>query len=543
MNNVLTPDRIIKKTAANHTTPGAAIMSGVTPTSTTANLAKDVPLEPKQDASSAAISSATPGSTTAQLAKDVPIEDPSMPGGFPETPQGEPSQFSVDPLPATAGSGNPVDLAPGEKVPDSKTLTENTTTSLVRDDPSLAKSGGESQTFGVAPLPATAGAGNPIHLKPGEKVPDTSTFTANTVKSTATTDKESYEKGPSLGGPPVLPDVVTPQQEREARGVGIFGLPPISKNMIPESSLPIGSDSTGADPGVTISSAGPHSTTADLAGAVPLEPQGAAAEVPDVVKDSQLDANAPPEASASSEMVKEKSAVEAELKKEVPEEPSTSDNSTSASKAAGLAAGGVVTAGGAVAAATYATKDKASEVTGIGKSEPAPTSSQVAPEVPEAVEESIEKAKWAPEAAANEEAVLEKSAVENELLKTVKTEQSTGEPAPMYKTADAPASNTGPESKAPHTTEPKASIAAEPVDSRDVSPMSKPNAQPQALDATAVPADAPTSSTPSQPTTKPSTESTSSPADSASPTTDKKSKRRSIFKRLQDKFHHHKDEA
>ncbi|KFY33620.1 hypothetical protein V495_08284, partial [Pseudogymnoascus sp. VKM F-4514 (FW-929)] len=84
LNNYLTTDRI-KKHA--HTPASAAIMSGVTPNSTTAALAKDVP---KENGTSSA-----------------------LPGAFPETPATEPDSFSVNPIPASEGAGNPVTLAPG----------------------------------------------------------------------------------------------------------------------------------------------------------------------------------------------------------------------------------------------------------------------------------------------------------------------------------------------------------------------------------------------------------------------------------------------
>ncbi|PVH90911.1 carbohydrate-binding module family 48 protein [Periconia macrospinosa] len=43
-----------------------------------------------------------------------------------EAPSKEPQVFSVNPIPATDGSGNTIKLEPGEKVPDSFTLTSNT---------------------------------------------------------------------------------------------------------------------------------------------------------------------------------------------------------------------------------------------------------------------------------------------------------------------------------------------------------------------------------------------------------------------------------
>ena len=100
----------------------------------------------------ATISGVAPDSTTAQLASKVPKESdtakdrpPSdVPGGFPpETPYHDAQEFSVKPLPATAGAGNPISLKPGEKVPDSSELrtTNDTTTADTLDRESYERSG------------------------------------------------------------------------------------------------------------------------------------------------------------------------------------------------------------------------------------------------------------------------------------------------------------------------------------------------------------------------------------------------------------------
>jgi hypothetical protein len=231
----------------------------------------------------------TPQSITAGLAGNVSKESTSgqefnpeasgLPGAFPETPADEITGFSVNPIPETPGIGNPISLAPGEKVPDPRTLTSNTIASTARDDISLAKSADDpQQTFGVSPLPATSGIGNPIKLGPGEKVPPSDSFTQNTINTFVTTDEESYNKG---SGAPQLPNVVTPQDERNNRENSLFSLPAISGSMIPESSLPLLGTSKGEqDPGVTIQSAGPNSSTAALAGQVPLEPRGIPQVIP-----------------------------------------------------------------------------------------------------------------------------------------------------------------------------------------------------------------------------------------------------------------------
>ena len=197
LNNYLTTDRIKKH---SHTPAAAAIMSGVTPNSTTAALAKDVP---KENGTSSA-----------------------LPGAFPETPATEPDSFSVNPIPASVGAGNPITLAPGEAVPAPSTINANTITSGVHDDEELKVADYiKGPTYSVNPIPATTGAGNPITLAPGERVPAPSTITGNTVASTVRTDKESYENSGGLGTASFLPPVVTPQAERDAKGTGVLDLP------------------------------------------------------------------------------------------------------------------------------------------------------------------------------------------------------------------------------------------------------------------------------------------------------------------------------
>lgn len=349
----------------------------------------------------------------------------SLPGAFPmtppaETPQSEAQTFNVAPIPATAGLGNPIKLAPGEPVPDASTLTDNTVHSTVKHDKEPES---EASTFGVAPIPATAGAGNPIHLAPGEAVPHPSTLTSNTVESTAKTDPVSYAKSDAL---PALPDLgLTPQAERDAKG-GMFGLPPVVGGVVPESSLPMGVDAvTEKDTGVTIQSAAPTSTTAALAAEVPKEPKS----VPEIVSESRKEAGFPPEATSNPIAVLEKKEVEQELKEEVPEAPAAADNSytsqisQNAGAAAATVAAGAAAGAGLFTAAAFTAKDKVEQATGLN-------GSATTGDVPAIVSESQKAAHTGPEAAANPEAVQEKSAVEQELLSEVPKTNATGDAAP-----------------------------------------------------------------------------------------------------------------
>ncbi|KAH7203996.1 hypothetical protein DER44DRAFT_667970 [Fusarium oxysporum] len=366
VNNFITPDQL------NTETPGAAILNTVTPSSTTAAMAAEQPIENKPTEEKTlgdkvpSDNVATDGNilTSEKPTQDekLPLETPSdIPGGFPATP------------------ANELDT-----------------------------------TIGINPLPASEGAGNPIKLEPGEKIPES--ITAQSTDKYVKLDKESYEKSDALPGI--------------------------------ETELP---------PDVVINSAAPTATTAGLAAEVPLESNGAF--VPEVVRESQEKAGAVTEASTDPTEVKEKTMVEEELKGTVPEAPATSvgtagvgtekSENTPDTSLAALAA----TAGGAVIAAGLAAKETVEEkaspalnsaadaITDTANKnlpdsvkEQLPVAAQetlaakneeqirqeVSPEVPVEVKESLVEAGKSPEAAANTAAVEDKKEVENELLKEVK---------------------------------------------------------------------------------------------------------------------------
>ncbi|KAI1258613.1 hypothetical protein F5Y18DRAFT_341283 [Xylariaceae sp. FL1019] len=337
-----------------------------------------------------------------------------------------------------------------------------------KDDETSALPGAFPETpaaeFGVNPLPATVGAVNPVTLTPGENAPEG--IAAESTTSHVRLDPESYEKSDSLPG----------------------GVP------------------------ATFSSAAAGSTTAQLAGAVPLENR-----VPEVVKESQEKAHAEPEASAVPEEVQEKAAVEKELLDKVQEAPSTSEGTagkgtektenvvTPGEAAASVAAAVSAVAGAAVTGAVIA-KDTAVEKaqdaaaaaqttaasaatqlpeplkeklpesvqSAIGTTAKEEKREEVSPEVPAEVKQSITQAEKSPEAAANTEAVQDKKEVEAELLKEIKPVEAVGEsskesaaPVAPQTTTDAPAVTEAPVTIAtpvkavPATTEkPATSVAA-----------------------------------------------------------------------------------
>lgn len=337
----------------------------------------------------AAMSGVTPDSTTAGLAANVPKEEPNgnIPGTFPETPAQE---------------------------------AEN--------------------VLSVNPIPASEGIGNPIKLNPGEKVPDPSSIHNNTVDSTVKLDKESYDKPDSV-------PFTGASTQSETAGESAFSVPPVSKNTIPESSLPIGGpaqQAAAADPGYTIQSAAPTSTTAALAAQVPLEKEKQA-------NDATIQSAAPTSTTAglASEVPLEKEKGEAE---EVtilpaPSEPPVAESKENKQNDATIQSAAPTSTTAALAANVPLEKDKKTNGTEPVK------------DVPEVVKDSLAEAHQDPEAAANKEAVEEKKDMEQELKKNVAVEESQGAPAP---TATAATSALAP------------GIAASGFDSADVSPTSSP---------------------------------------------------------------------
>lgn len=207
-----------------------------------------------------------------------------------------------------------------------------------------------------------------------------------------------------------------------------------------------------------LNSAGPASTTAALAADAPIE-----TKVPEVVKESQEKADVPPEASAVPAEVAEKAEVEQELLDKVVEAPSTSEgtaglgtekteNTVDAKEAAASVAAAAAAVGGAAVVGAVAAKDIAAEKAAatastaqatateaatnlpdsvkkqlpesvqnaIGTTDKEETIQEVSAAVPMEVKQSIAEAGKSPEAAANTEAVVEKMAMENQLLKEVK---------------------------------------------------------------------------------------------------------------------------
>ncbi|KAH6899639.1 hypothetical protein B0T10DRAFT_468263 [Thelonectria olida] len=363
-------------------------------------------------ASASTINTVTPNSTTAAMAAVQPVESKVLDEKVAEKPLETPAETK------------PVEESFNEKASEAD-LPKETPSDIPGGFPATPATELD-KPISINPLPASEGLVNPITLQPGEKIPES--ITTQSTDKYVKLDKESYEKSDAL------PGFETEQ------------LPPVSSNTIPESSLPILGDNI-----ATLSSVAPTSTTAALAAEVPLETK-APTEVPEVVKESQEQAQVSPEASAVPAEVREKAKLEEELKETVPPAVVTSDDNVvaqkEAEKAEGVTEGGLAaiaaTAGGAIIAAGLVAKETIGEQAApyvakaveaipdsVKEQLPAPAQDalvteakevkeeEVSSEVPPEVKESIVEAGKSPEAAANTDAVEDKKAVESELLKEV----------------------------------------------------------------------------------------------------------------------------
>lgn len=410
------------------------------------------------------------GATAVSRAPRTNQEVEHMPGAFPETPMGEtsraphtsreaehmPGAFPETPMETPAVSGRSTSFFGSSSNNNSSTTrsaTESSRTPASTNETSsrTARSGDEfslgrdpeevEQSFRVNPLPATGGAGNPLSLRPGEPVPSPSSYTSNTIHSNVRTDKDSYERADSG---------VTSSDLGSSSSTfsgGAFGVPPVSRSTIPESSMPTESSYDGShdvtDPTIR-SSAGKYTSSSELAGQVPLEPRG----LPSVVSDSQYRAHAAPEASASRSAVSDKKDMEDELLSAVRPAPATAESSSRSAVSApdGASTSGVpdivresqqrAHAAPEASASRSAVADKTEmedELTSAVPEAPANTNSytggptSTTSTVPDIVSDSQHRAHASPEASASRVAVEEKSEMEQELTSKLRQAPVTSE--------------------------------------------------------------------------------------------------------------------
>ncbi|KAK2036931.1 hypothetical protein LZ31DRAFT_560842 [Colletotrichum somersetense] len=364
VNNFLTPDQIVKEDAS------AAIMNTVTPESTTAALAKDVPLE---------------------KADDLPKATPSdIPGGFPVTPANElDKSFGVNPLPAQDVTAEPVTLAPGEPLPPSVKAGD------INEQVKLDKESYEDSSA----LPGLSKEETTLPAVTSNTIPESSLpvapadVTINSAAPTSTTAALAAEV-PIETKTAEVPEVVKESQEKaHAEPEASANPEAVQEKAAVEDEL---LDKVPAAPSTSEGTSGFGTQKTEAAGTVvatAATAAGIATAAAINAKDSIAEAVAP--------AVNQASVVATDAAAQLPE-PVKESLPVSVQEAIG----------------------------GQTKEE---TREEVAPEVPTIVKEAIAESGQSPEAAANTEAVVEKKEVEAELLKEVKTAPAVDEEAEKAK--------------------------------------------------------------------------------------------------------------
>lgn len=321
-------------------------------------------------------------STTAQLAKDVPLEKDKkvetetdakpegLPGSFPETPADELNKpIGISPLPAAEGGLNPIKLAPGEPVP--KELQTADLNSNVKLDPesyekSDALPGIDTSALNMPPVSGMMIPESSLPMGNGNA-------TINSVGANATTAALAAE----VPKEPKVPEVVKESQDKagvdpEASGIASEVkekelVEEELKEKVPEApSTSEGTAGKGTEKSegdkslletAAAYTAGIGATAAAVAVATKDKAVEQAAQLPDSVKEklpttvqdtinsnaketkieevspevpaevkeSIAEAGKSPEAAGNTEAVEEKKAVEAELLKEVKPAQAVSD--------------------------------------------------------------------------------------------------------------------------------------------------------------------------------------------------------------------------
>ncbi|KAK1992296.1 hypothetical protein LX36DRAFT_588705, partial [Colletotrichum falcatum] len=379
VNNFLLPDQIVKEDAS------AAIMNTVTPESTTAALAKDVPLE-KED--------------------DLPKATPSdIPGGFPVTPAIElDKSFGVSPLPAQDVTAEPVTLAPGEPLPPSAKAGD------INDQVKLDKESYEDSSA----LPGLSKEETALPAVTSNTIPESSlpiepaNVTINSAAPTSTTAALAAEV-PVETKTAEVPEIVKESQEKaHAEPEASANPEAVQEKATVEDEL---LEKVPAAPSTSEGTSGFGTQKTEAAGVVVATAATAAGIATAAVinaKDSIVEAVAPAAVNAKDTVVEATG-------------PAVNQASVAATDAA--------------AQLPEPVKESlpVSVQEAIGGQTKEETLEEVAPQVPAVVKEAIAESGQSPEAAANTEAVIEKKEVEAELLQEVKPAPAIGEEADKAK--------------------------------------------------------------------------------------------------------------
>jgi hypothetical protein len=300
---------------------------------------------------------------------NLPKEDTSVPGAFIETPAAEADKaFSVNPIPASEGVGNPIDLPAGAAVPPHHELTSNTLTSNVKTDQAAyenADAGAAKNIFkeshdavppipvgkvvipesslpigdaGVTPFISSAGAGTTTAEKVGAlpKEPEVPNVVTES-QAAAHTDPEASANPVAVHEKKEVEDELKSKvHEEPATSTGGYSVGGIVAGVTGAAAAAGAAITAGAiatkDKAVetTAPAVAAVSGSSTTTPALPKEP---AAAVPAVVTESIEKAHQGAEAAANPIAVEEKKEVEAQLLKEVKVHNETGESAPTASAA------------------------------------------------------------------------------------------------------------------------------------------------------------------------------------------------------------------
>ncbi|KAF3353481.1 Diphosphoinositol polyphosphate phosphohydrolase DDP1 [Verticillium dahliae VDG1] len=355
VNNFLTPEQIVKEN------PTAAIMNTITPESTTAALAKDVPLENSK--------------ASEEEPKATPVH---AIGGFPQTPVDELDKtISVNPLPASDVTKPQPNIAPGEPLPPSAHAGD-IHSQVTLDKESYEKSDRlPGLTEANSTLPSTTGADIPessLPMPAAAIAAGIDTTTINTVTPEATTAAlaanvpktvnaaaldakvpEAVVESQKAAGvdpeasadPKEVIDKATvedelkekvPEAPSTSEGTAGFGTQKSENAGIAATAITAGGIALAAAASVAAAGAAtnlPEAVKEKLPESVQETIKSQAREdvrqevaptVPSEVKESIIEAGKAPEAAASTSAVQDKAAVESELLQEVKAVPAVGED-------------------------------------------------------------------------------------------------------------------------------------------------------------------------------------------------------------------------
>ena len=470
VNNVLLPHQI-KKNAPTVSAGGQGAPL-LTKEQSEANLARRVP-HVTPDPNRPVIRSLSQNDGAAESRPEEPEQlEEEIPGAFPQTPANEPSSFSVTPIPASGHqntqssvttSKEDYESAGGEGMAAGASSSQPVNADIAKEH--AAGPGNTETGFSSQPINADLGKGAGADDAQVSVNPLPATGHEN-IQSSVTTSKEDYEKAGAFGmagaaiaggGAALANAFLKPKGD--------------DKNVIPESSLPMNPEKTDTtDTGPFMSSAGPGTTTAELASQVPLEPKREA-EVVDPSAQEALETSKQPSVMPfvgssgpgtttadlasqvpyeqerqrtmlDDDVVAEKSDLEKELLQKVPESQATGEPASAAKSQIPIE----LQREGVTADEEIVTEKSDLERELLQKV----PESQATGEPASAAKSQIPIELQREGVTADEEIVAEKSDLEKELLQKVPTSQATGEPASA---AQAQTSHYGLASNVPQSVE------------------------------------------------------------------------------------------